>query len=653
MTDRRRRVFLLGLDGATFTLLRPWAEEGRLPTIARLMAEGAHGPLISTVPPVTPVAWTSMVTGVYPGKHGIFGFVKSRPGSYECDVVTSRDRRRPAIWNLLDRAGLRSIVVDVPFTYPPEPINGVMVAGMGTPDVASEFVHPRLLRDTILKEFGPYPLDISYRGDIPALLDDAHRLTEHRLALIRFLMREFDWHFSMLALTATDRLQHVLWACVDPRHSRYTAEESRRHRPAILGYYKKLDEMIAELLNTGLSRDAVFLIASDHGFGPMERRQKLSLHRWLQQEGLLVLGGPCWAYAPPDQSPAFIVRGSGRVTEDAEGGGGRAGGLTFAVDRPDSFAGVVFQVPHLDPRRRYELRATAASATPGALLEFDDLTRDGHPIVGGGPLYEHMREVLAVFQPAASEIALFVGMTTYGGNPTGHIALRALVLSEREDWSRTKAYVMDTGDMTEGRRIRFNLRGREPNGIVSPGEEYEHLRDRVVSGLLALRDAHGEPLVSRVYRREELYAGPFADEGFDLMVMATRAARRVDPAGGGPGPPLGGLVAARPERGYTGNHDPEGIVIAYGDGILPGEVLAARIVDICPTVLHLLGVPVPDDADGRVLSEVLAASHRAAAPAPHVGLQNADSGSQAEGEPYTEPDRRAVEERLRKLGYLE
>src|SRR3990170_4457322 len=93
-----RRVFLLGLDGATFTLLRPWAEEGHLPTFARLMREGAWGPLASTIPPSTPIAWTSMITGVYPGKHGIFGFVKRLPRSYDLDVVTSRDRRRPAIW---------------------------------------------------------------------------------------------------------------------------------------------------------------------------------------------------------------------------------------------------------------------------------------------------------------------------------------------------------------------------------------------------------------------------------------------------------------------------------------------------------------------------------------------------------------------------
>ncbi|MDR7485187.1 MAG: alkaline phosphatase family protein [Armatimonadota bacterium] len=650
-TSRSQRVFLLGLDGATLSLLRPWAEEGHLPTLARLMADGTWGPLMSTTPASTPVAWTSMVTGVYPGKHGIFGFVKRRPGSYDLDVVTSLDRRRPAIWNLLDRVGLRSIVVDVPFTYPPEQINGIMISGLGTPDVTSEFVHPKPLREVVLREFAPYPLDIYYRGDVMAFLEEARRLTDHRLALARFLAREFPWDFFMLGLMATDRIQHVVWKYLDPGHFLYTEEDARRYRPAILGYYRRLDEVMAELVALA-GPQATFVIASDHGFGPMDR--SLSLLRWLAQQGMIALGGRIWEYAPPDRIPSFMPHGPGQVVQQI-GGGPYADGLTFLVDEPDSYAGAVFRIANLHPDRRYEVRATIVDGTPDALLEFDDLSRTGNPILGGGYLRERPSDVSAVFQPQRSEIELFVGLTTYNRNPCGYLTLGGLALAEREDWSKTVAYVLDTGDATEGRRIRLNVRGREPNGIVERGEEYERVRDRIASGVLALRDDRGRPLVSSVYRREDLYRGPYVEEGPDLVVGFA-------PGVGGVGsvPELYGYLPNGPisvpsVTGNSGNHRREGIFVACGEGISRGQTITAEIVDLAPTILCLLGAPVLPDMDGRVLQEILvpgtpAIVSAAASPRLEAGIApRADEPAAA----YTPEDRQKVEDRLRRLGYIE
>lgn len=658
MTDRSPlpRVFLLGLDGATFTLLRPWAEAGHLPTFRRLMAEGAWGPLASTTPASTPIAWASMITGVYPGKHGIFGFVKRRPHGYELDVVTAADRRRPAIWNILDRHGLRSTVVDVPFTYPPEPINGIMVSGLGTPDVASPFVHPPSLREVILREFSPYPLDVYFRGDVFALLDDARRLTEHRLALCRFLLREFPWAFAMLGLMATDRVQHVVWRFVDPAHSRYSPEDAARYGPAVLDYYRRLDDAVAELV-AAAGRGTTVLVASDHGFGPMER--SLSLLRWLGQEGLVVLGGRRWAYRPPDEAPPFTPHGPGRVIAEAPRGTDRPGGLTFVVDRPDAFAGAVFRLSGLDPHRRYELTAEVTDATPDALLEFDDLTRDGNTIIGGGPVHACPAEVTTVFQPSRAEIDLFVCLTTYNGNPTGRLTVRSLLLAEREDWSRSVAYVLDSGVAVEGRRIRLNVRGREPHGIVAPGEEYERVRERIVAGMLALRDEAGRPLVQRVYRREELYRGPYAEEGPDLVALFAEGVGGIGPSPELAGYSFDGPISMRLLKGNSGNHRPDGIFIAWGERIRRGQAVRADIVDVAPTVLHLLGVPAPADTDGRALAEIEVSGGRpATAPAPTpAGASTVGAGATGpEGGPsgvYDAADRRRVEDRLRRLGYLE
>ncbi len=650
------RVFLFGLDGATFTLLRPWMEEGHLPALARLVAEGAWGPLASTIPALTPVAWNSMVTGVYPGKHGVYGFVRRKPDSYEWDVVTSRDRRRPAIWNLLDRAGRRSIVVDVPFTYPPEPINGIMVAGLGTPDVTTEFVHPRSLREILVREFGPYPLDIYFTGDVRRLLDDAHHLTDHRLAVTRFLARESPWDFFMLGLMMTDRLQHPLWGYLDERHSRYDSDDARRLRPAIRAYYRHVDEMIAELSEM-LDAQTAFLIASDHGFGPLER--SFSLLRWLEQKEYLRLGGPCWQYAPPAHVPAFTSRGTGQVIQCSSGTGDQPSreGLMFAVDRPDAYAGAVFTLPDLDLHRRYEIRAAVLDATPGALLEFDDLTRGDHPIIGGGPVQKLPDEISAVFQPKAREVELMAAMTTYGGNPCGHITITALTLSAREDWSHSLAYIMDTS-AAEGRRIHLNVMGREPFGIVETGDSYEQLRSRIMAELQVLRDEHGRPLVDRIYRREELYRGPYAEEGPDLVVLYADGVGEISHAPELIGHSVDGPISLPITRGNSGNHRRDGILIATGGPIRRGMQIAADIVDLCPTILYLLGVHVPADLDGRVLSEIITTPVLAGAgPADatltasaSVGeVQTSDSGPEV----YTDADRRKVEDRLRKLGYIE
>ncbi|MCL6640385.1 MAG: alkaline phosphatase family protein, partial [Candidatus Rokubacteria bacterium] len=625
-------------------------DQGVLPALARLMAGGAWGTLASTIPASTPVAWNSIVTGVYPGKHGVFGFVRRRPGSYELDVVTSADRRRPALWTLVGEAGIPSVVVDVPFTYPPEPIHGVMVAGLGTPDVTSPFVHPPGLREALLREFSPFPLDVYFRGDLTAFLDDAVALVEHRVRLARFLLREFPWGFGMLGLMVTDRLQHVVWHHLDPGHPRHDPVEAARVAPRVRDVYRRLDDGLGRLV-ADLPAETAVLVASDHGFGPMVR--SLSLLRWLGQSGLVALGGPRWAFEPPAILPRFRRRGSGRTVVLADGPPWRrrVRGLRFEVDRPDGFAGAVFRIPGLDPHRRYEVRASVAEGTRQALLEFDDLGRRAHPIIGGGPVLETPGRISAVFQPERSALELFVGMTTYGGNPPGAITLSALHLTEREDWSRTLAYVLDTGDATEGRRIRLNVRGREPHGVVEPGVDYEGVRARIADGVRDLRDETGRPLVRSVYRREEIYQGPYTEEGPDLVVVFEDGV-----GGSGPTPELAGYsfdgpISAPVSRGNSGNHRPDGIFIACGPGVVAGGRVAARIVDVCPTVLALLGVAPPADTDGRPLTEILAVGP----PTPPRAVTSAASVSDpARGEAaYSEVERRTVEERLRRLGYLE
>ncbi|MDP2957811.1 MAG: hypothetical protein Q8N53_15400, partial [Longimicrobiales bacterium] len=286
--------------------------------------------------------------------------------------------------------------------------------------------------------------------------------------------------------------------------------------------------------------------------------------------------------------------------------------------------------------------------------------REGDTIIGGGAIHERPTEVSAVFQPSKSDIDLFVGMTTYNRNPCGQIAVGALTLTEREDWATSVAYMLDRGPAVEGRRIRLNVRGREPQGIVEMGEEYERLRERISAGLLALRDDAGLPVVSRVYKREELYAGPHVEEGPDLVVVFADDVAEFSSFPGVPGDAHDGPISFPITSGKSGNHRRDGVFLARGKAISRGKNVTADIVDLAPTVLHLLGLPIPPDVDGRVLEEILTPDVRGA-PAVVAGVGIGDPQQAAEKTPlaggpaeaYTQEDRQKVEDRLRRLGYIE
>src|SRR5689334_13033273 len=134
-------VFIIGWDGATFDLIRPWVAQGKLPHIARLMETGAHGSLRSNLPPMTFPAWSSFMTGKNPGKHGIFDFTRPRPGRYELEFVNGGHRRAASFWQILTRAGRKVVSISVPCTFPPEAVDGVMISGFDAPGLEGRGAH--------------------------------------------------------------------------------------------------------------------------------------------------------------------------------------------------------------------------------------------------------------------------------------------------------------------------------------------------------------------------------------------------------------------------------------------------------------------------------------------------------------------------------
>src|SRR5918993_5510705 len=160
------RVFVVGWDGATFDHIEPWIDDGSLPHLARLINQGAHGPLRSTIPPWSFQAWTSFMTGKNPGKHGVYDFFRTPVGTYDLEFVNAGHRRGGAtVWQVLSEADKRVIAIGIPGTFPPDPVNGVMISGFDFPGegpgtyLDEKGIYPREVFAELEREVGPYPID--------------------------------------------------------------------------------------------------------------------------------------------------------------------------------------------------------------------------------------------------------------------------------------------------------------------------------------------------------------------------------------------------------------------------------------------------------------------------------------------------------------
>jgi len=285
------KLFVVGLDGATFDLIRPWASQGHLPTLRQLMQTGAWGELRSTIPPMTAPAWTSFATGKNPGRHGLYDWVSRDDDSYDVSPLTAQHIGEPTLWSLLSDSQRRVCVLNVPMTYPPQPINGLMVSGMPAPSTRVTITYPPSLLDEIQHVVGEYlvypdPGAAYSDAGVAAFLERLYRTTETRLNTLDYLRRREEWDFLMVVFNGTDTVQHALWKYMSPAHPLYEPSRAERYGNAILDYYQFLDQALGRLVGS-LDEDTVLLIMSDHGFGPFHKF--IHVNNWLRQQGWLRL----------------------------------------------------------------------------------------------------------------------------------------------------------------------------------------------------------------------------------------------------------------------------------------------------------------------------------------------------------------------------
>jgi len=269
-----KRLFVLGLDGVAHDLVRAGAERGRFRNLARL---GEIVSIRSTVPPVSSVAWATFSTGVNPARHGIFGFVERDPRAMRERIPTARDLRSPSLWRMMNDAGLRTIALGVPPTFPPETVDGILVSCFLCTHL-EKGVHPPSLLPRLEQHGYRTDADPSLAArDRRAYLEDIVSVFRARRRAILDLLHE-PWDLFVAHVLETDRVNHVFFADgADP-----TAE----FHDAFWEFYDEVDRFVGEVEHA-LPEGADFLVLSDHGFARTE--EEVDVNAALAEGGFLCL----------------------------------------------------------------------------------------------------------------------------------------------------------------------------------------------------------------------------------------------------------------------------------------------------------------------------------------------------------------------------
>lgn len=269
----KARTVIIGLDGVPFGMLKTFAETGIMPNTSRIIQDGLFMPMRSSIPEISSVAWSSIVTGAGPGEHGIYGFIDMQPDSYRIRFPNFRDLKVAPFW---DRCDGQSVIINVPSTYPVREMNGVHISGFVSIDFEKS-VHP--------KSLVPKLHDMNYSLDVDAqkahtsmdlFLEDVDESLGARIEAYRYLWSSVDWQAFMLVFTGTDRLMHFLWNAY--------ADEGHKHHGFFLEHFKRIDEVVGEIAGK-MADDDTLIMLSDHGFEGLEK--DIYVNCLLADEGFL------------------------------------------------------------------------------------------------------------------------------------------------------------------------------------------------------------------------------------------------------------------------------------------------------------------------------------------------------------------------------
>jgi predicted AlkP superfamily phosphohydrolase/phosphomutase len=516
------RVVVIGIDAADANLVRKWAAEGHLPTLAGLLETALVAPIATPLGVLEGGIWPTLLTSASPAMHGMFSFQSLKPGTYDIENVMFADKLPvPPFWTHMSRGGKRVAVVDAPFARPlEEGLNGLQVTNWGVHDSWSwsRCSSPAPLMDELVKQFGDHPVrHCDQENRTPADYEDLRaRLidgVERKTDLLRDILGREDWDFFFGVFSESHCAGHQLWHWMDPTHPRFAAAAPATLRWAIRDVYQAIDAGLGRLL-ADVTPDVRVIVLLSHGMGPYYTGAHL-LEAVLDRLGL---GTPPDAARFPDRDSYAI------------------GGLR----------GVLWSLRRLLP---HGLREALKARWRGPLDALWGLT---HPAP-------------SLWRP---------GM---------------------------RVFTLPSNNMTSA--VRINLTGREPYGVVEPGADYEALCEELTARLLELENpATGRPAVHWVRRARDIYQGPrlidmpdlFVEWDHDTPVDALRS-------------PKIGTVTGSFWADRTGDHWKEGLLLARGPGFTPGLAGALRTEDVGPTLLDLVGIPIPAGYEGQSVLTLLRA----------------------------------------------
>jgi predicted AlkP superfamily phosphohydrolase/phosphomutase len=509
-STNKTRLLVIALGEATFDLIIPWMEEGELPTFKKFFEEGTTGKLNSSIPMITPQLWGSIVTGKNPGQHGLFDFwQRGNDGKFK-EVNGSQIKVKP-IWKILSDNNLGSGIVNIPFTYPPQKINGFMISGEDAPGAHPSIAYPDKIYNEIVEKFGRYRLKDIFPGgrkkeDYLSLVEeDIKKQTD----VLTYLISKKNWDFFFTFYSAAAITQHYFWKDMLLGNNKY--------KDIIKNAYKSLDTAVDRLIKSAGENTIVFLF-SDCGAGPLT--SGIQINTWLQKEGFL-------AFANSNGASEKKLLSSEK---------------SFMRSNISSF------------------RKNVQGYIPKSLFYFAN---------------KNMHWLKSWIQTylAGSDIC----------------------------WDKTFAFSRGKeGD------IFINLKGRDPNGIVEQ-DQYENMREQVIKKLSTLiNPSTGEMAVKKIYKREELYNGPYVEFAPDLLIewvndayMPTESDKNKN-----------SIFVERWRENMnwptSGSHRTKGIFLVKGPGIKKNKRIEnSKIIDMTPTWLYLLNQNIPGDLEGNIIKDLM------------------------------------------------
>jgi predicted AlkP superfamily phosphohydrolase/phosphomutase len=624
----RKRVVILGLDGLEPSLTERFLDEGLLPHLAKLKQQGGYRRMGTTWPPLSPVAWSSFATGSNPGKHNIFDFISRDPQSYQPTMSSVRIRgpkrtlklgkyrvpiSKPEItglrkskpfWTVLGESGIFSAVLRVPITFPPDRFSGVQLAAMCVPDLLGTqgtftyYAEEGEAGATHDSDAGGQRILVRRVGDrIHSYLKgpaNSLRVGEPELRLPFVVLPARGNKPATLKIDgqsiALPLGQYTPWVKVA-----FPAAPGFKVHGICRFYLKSRDphfEMYCSSIQIDpdkpvmpISHPTIYssYLARQHGaFATLG----LAEDTWALSEGLMDEDAFLrQAYDIHDEREAMFFDSLRKV---------RRGMIVCVFDGPD-------RIQHMF----WRFQEDDHPAMRGRTHSHDGSIRE---------MYVRMDELVGrTLAEVGADTALFVmsdhGFTSFQRGVDlnawllahGYLALKDGARSSNKiyladvDWSQTRAYAIGLAG------IFINQSGRESQGIVPAGAEKRRVADEIASGLTGLRDPRNDAVaVHEAVLRETVYDGPYTDTAPDVIVgYAHRYRVSWDTAVG----KTAADVFCDNTKAWSGDHciHPDLVPGVLFTNLKLNEEKKARIVDIAPSTLELLGVPKPSYMDGHSL----------------------------------------------------